>query len=398
MEVQIRTPEMHRIAELGIAAHWKYKQHAPLSDSEERQFAWLRQLLEWQQQLEDPNEFLEAVRVDLFPDEVYVFTPRGDVVELPAGATPIDFAYAVHSEIGGHCAGARVNGRLVPLRHRLTNGDTVEILTSPHQHPRQEWLDHVVTSRARSRIRHYLRVQQVEHSRTLGEEILRRELAHRGLNFEQLRKNGELARVAKELGQKGLEGMLGAVAYGKLQPRLVVRKLQPEGKGAPEEEPPAPPSLLRRVLPRRHPGGVRVNGMENVLVRFARCCNPLPGEGVVGYITRGRGVTIHAGDCPKSFHLDRERKVSVSWEPSPEETRPARIRVVSEDRPGLLAEVSKRISAEGINIQAAHISTDGDNRAVQDFELALRDSAHLRVILKQISKIRGVLSVERVRG
>ena len=393
MEIQIRTPEMHRVAELGIAAHWKYKESTAVDEVGEEQFAWLRQLMEWQQQLQDPNEFLEAVRVDLFPDEVYVFTPRGEVIELPAGATPIDFAYAVHTAIGDRCAGARVNGKLVPLRHRLSNGDTVEILTSPHQHPRQEWLDHVATARARSRIRHYLRAQEVEHARTLGTEILRRELHRRGLNYDKLQKAGDLTRVAKELGHKGLERLLAAITYGKIQPKQVVRKLKPEDDAT-------PPTLLERVLKplRRGGGGVCVDGLENVLVRFARCCSPLPGEAVVGYITRGRGVTIHARDCPKSYHLDPERKVAVTWERSTEEPRPVKVRVVSEDRPGLLAEISQRISAQGINIQEARISTNGDNRAVQTFELAVRDSAHLHSLVKQISKIRGVLSVERLRG
>jgi GTP pyrophosphokinase len=392
MEIQIRTPEMHRVAEFGIAAHWKYKEDPSLDDTEERQFAWLRQLLEWQQQLEDPNEFLEAVRVDLFASDVFVFTPRGDVISLPKGSTPIDFAYAVHSEIGNQCAGARVNGKLLPLRHRLSNGDIVEILTSPHQHPRQEWLDHVVTARARSRIRSYLRSRQIEHARTLGTEILKRELQQRGINFDKVRKSGELTGVAKELGQKGLEPMLAAVAYGKLHPRQVIRKLRPG-------EEPRQRGLLQRVLrPRRRDLGVQVDGMDNVLVRFARCCNPLPGDAVVGYITRGRGVTIHTRDCPKSFHLDHERKVSVTWEGTPEETRSVRVRVVSEDRQGLLAEISKRISAEGINIQSARIATDGQNRAVQNLELAVRDTRHLGEVVKQLSKIRGVLSVERLRG
>ncbi|MEE8557026.1 MAG: TGS domain-containing protein, partial [Myxococcota bacterium] len=392
MEIQIRTPEMHRIAELGIAAHWKYKQDASVDDSEERQFAWLRQLLEWQQQLEDPNEFLEAVRVDLFTNDVYVFTPRGRVIALPAGATPIDFAYSVHTEIGNHCAGARVNGKLLPLRHRLSNGDTVEIVTSPHQHPRQEWLDTVLTTRARNRIRHYLRVQQVEQAHSLGTEILKREMHRRGLNFDKLRKNGELGSLAKDLGHKGLEAMLAAVAYGKLQPRQVIQKMTSEEK---ESE----PSLLQRVVsPLRRPRAVRVDGLDSVLVRFARCCNPLPGEQVVGYITRGRGVSIHARDCPKSFHLDRDRKVSVTWERSSDEARLVRVRVVSEDRPGILAEISKRISAEGINIQGARISTSAKNRALQSFDLGVRDSKHLRAMVKQISKIKGVLSVERVRG
>ena len=395
MEVQIRTQEMHRVADLGIAAHWKYKEGVQLNQSDEQQFAWLRQLLEWQQHLKDPNEFLETIRVDLFPDEVYVFTPNGDVVALPAGATAIDFAYAVHTEVGNRCAGAKVNGQLVPLRNRLSNGDTVEIIQSPHQHPRQEWLDHVVTGRARSRIRNFLKSAEVEHSRKLGREILSRDLQRRGFNFAKLMKSGELAATAKGLGyKKGLDAMLQAVAYGKLQTRQVIRKFSGE-----EEEEERPRSLLDKVLrPRREPLGVKVDGMDRVLVRFAQCCSPVPGDAVEGFITRGRGVTVHARDCRKIFHLDPERRVAVTWDGVPGELRSVRLRVVSEDRPGLLAEVSNRISTEGINIGGGRIITSGDNRAIQTFDLAVKDRKHLDAVIKQISKIRGVLTVERIRS
>ena len=392
MEIQIRTQEMHRVSELGIAAHWKYKEGTQLNSSDEKQFAWLRQLLEWQQQLNDPNEFLETVRVDLFADEVYVFTPQGDVTALPTGATAIDFAYAVHTEVGNHCAGARVNGQLVPLRNRLANGDTVEIIQSPHQRPRQEWLDHVVTGRARSRIRHFLKGAEVEHSRKLGREILTRDLQRRSYNFNKLVKSGELTKVAKDLSYKGLDAMLQAVAYGKLHSRQVIRKL-----GGEEEA--RPPTLLEKVFrPRGKPPSVKVDGMDRVLVRFGRCCSPLPGDPVEGFITRGRGVTVHTRDCRKIFHLDPERRVSVTWEGVPGEVRNVRVRVISEDRPGLLAEVTNRISAEGINIGGGRITTSGENRAVQTFDLAVKDRKHLDTVIKQLSKIRGVLSVERIRA
>jgi guanosine-3',5'-bis(diphosphate) 3'-pyrophosphohydrolase len=391
MEVQIRTQEMHRVAELGIAAHWKYKEGTEVDSADEKQFAWLRQLLEWQQQLVDPNEFLETVRVDLFADEVYVFTPGGDVIALPAGATAIDFAYAVHSEVGNHCAGAKVNGQLVPLRNRLSNGDTVEIIQSPHQRPRQEWLDHVVSGRARSRIRHFLKSAEVEHARKLGREILTRDLQRRGYSFAKLTKGGELAAVAKELSYRGLEAMLQAVAYGRLDTRKVIRKL-----GGEEER---LPTLLEKVFrPRRAPAGVKVDGVERVLVRFGRCCSPVPGDPVEGFITRGRGVTVHTRDCRKIFHLDPERRVAVTWAGVPGELHSVKVRVVSEDRPGLLAEVSNRISEQGINIGGGRISTSGDNRAVQTFDLAVKDRKHLDTVMKQISKIRGVLTVQRVRA
>jgi GTP pyrophosphokinase len=391
MEIQIRTQEMHRVAEFGIAAHWKYKGGSYDEDAAQK-FAWLRQLVEWQQQLQNPNEFLETVRVDLFSDEVYVFTPQGDVRALPAGATPIDFAYAVHTEVGNRCAGAKVNGKLVPLRSKLSNGDTIEILTSPHQKPRQEWLDHVVTGRARNRIRHVLKEQQVDHARKLGREILERDLRRRSLNYDKLVKSGDLGRAARELSYKNLDALLQAIAYGKRETKQVIAKL-----GGGEEQP--SPSLLRRVFPaRRANAGVKVGGLDHVLVRFGQCCSPVPGDPVEGFITRGRGVTVHTRDCPKIFHLDPERKVPVSWEDAPESLHRVKLRVTSEDRPGLLAAVTNKISGEGINIHAGQINTSGGNRAVQTFELSVKDRKTLDAAIRHISKIRGVLSVERLRA
>jgi GTP pyrophosphokinase len=392
MEVQIRTQEMHRVAEMGIAAHWRYKEGATPKGSGEQEFAWLRQLLEWQQNLADPNEFIEAVRVDLFADEVYVFTPRGDVIALPAGATPIDLAYAVHTEVGSQCAGAKVNGVLVPLRHRLANGDTVEIITSPHQRPKQEWLDLVVSGRARSNIRHAIKAEQVEHARKLGREILTRDLSRRSLGYERLLKTGKLKALARELNYRDLDAMLNAIAYGKLDVKHVGRRL------AGHDDEAHKPNLLRRVLQIGRPGTVKVDGQANVVVRFAKCCSPVPGDPVQGFITRGRGVTVHTRDCSKIFHLDPERRVPVEWEAAPGgELRRVKVRVVSEDRPGLLAEISNRISAEGMNIDGARISTSINNRAIQEFDLRVKDRKHLEGVLKQISKTRGVLSVERVR-
>ena len=391
MEIQIRTQEMHRVAEMGIAAHWRYKE-GDRTDSSEQDFAWLRQLIEWQQQLSDPNEFLETVRVDLFSDEVYVFTPRGDVKALPAGATPIDLAYAVHTEVGSHCAGAKVNGVLVPLRHRLDNGDTVEIITSPHQHPRREWLDLVVSGRARSRIRSAVKARDVEHSRKLGRDILQRELGKHGLGYEKLRKTGRLDALARELRHAELDGLLQAIAYGRRDAREVARRLAGVDGEAPA------PSLIERVLKiGTRPGVVRVGGNENVVVRFAKCCGPVPGDAVEGFITRGRGVTVHTRDCSKIFHLDPERRVPVEWGPESGDLHRVKVRVVSEDRTGLLAAISDRISSAGINIDGARISTSISNRAVQEFELQVKSRKDLDNVLKQISKIRGVLAVDRVR-
>jgi GTP pyrophosphokinase len=392
LEIQIRTQEMHRVSELGIAAHWRYKEGGKPNDADEARFVWLRQLLEAQQQLADPNEFLEAVRVDLFTEEVYVFTPQGDVRALPAGATAVDFAYAVHTEIGNQCAGAKVNGKLVPLRSKLENGDTVEIVTSPHQRPRQEWLDYVVTGRARSRIRHVLKLEQVEHARKLGQQILERDLHRRSLSYERLNKRGELTRVAKELSYKDLGAMLQAVAYGKLSTKQVVRKLG----GDPEEEPPK--TLLQRVFRPRRGAPVKVGGMDRVLVRFGHCCSPVPGDPVEGFITRGRGVTVHTRDCPRIFHLDPERRVPVTWDQEAGGFRQVKVRVVSENRTGLLAAISNTISAQGVNIDGGRITTSRDNRAVQTFELAIPDRKHLDAVMRAVSRVKGVLSVERVRS
>jgi GTP diphosphokinase / guanosine-3',5'-bis(diphosphate) 3'-diphosphatase len=404
MEVQIRTQEMHRVAEFGIAAHWKYKEGSPPQHGEDDQkFAWLRQLLEWHQSTPDPNEFLETVRVDLFADEVYVFTPQGDVIALPTGATPIDFAYAVHTEVGHHCSGAKINGHMVPLRAKLSNGDTIEIITSNHQTPRQEWLDVVVTGRARSRIRHRLKTEQVEHSRKLGRELLTRALKQHKESYEQLLRSGELKQLAREFSFKDIDGLLQAIAYGKLSAKQVLRKRIGAAEDVEETEKGAAarsPTLFERVFRSKRPDspGVRVGGLDDTVVRFARCCSPIPGDPVEGFITRGRGVTVHTRDCPKVFHLDPERRVPVTWgDGAPQDLREVRLRVVSQDRPGLLAAVSNLISAENINIQGATVTTNNSN-AVQLYDLSVKDRKHLDAVMKSISKLRGVLSVERVRS
>jgi len=396
MEIQIRTKEMHRVAEFGIAAHWNYKEGEP-AGGDAAKFAWLRELLESHQSVADPNEFLETVRVDLFSDEVYVFTPEGDVIALPAGATPVDFAYAVHTEVGHHCAGAKLNGQLVPLRSRLSNGDTVEILTSGSQKPRQEWLDFVVTGRARNRIRYVLKQDQVEHAKRLGRELLTRELRRRKQSYDQLLKSGELTKLAREFSCKNLDSFLQSIAYGRLSAKQVLRK-QSEMQEEPEDAAEKAPTFFERVFRSKREGpGVRVGGFENTVVRFGRCCAPIPGDPVEGFITRGRGVTVHARNCPKVFHLDPERRVPVTWDGTPDDLQLVRLRVVSEDRPGLLASVSNKISAENINIVGAKILTQGAN-AVQLYELSVKDRKHLDSVIKAISKLRGVLTVERVRS
>jgi GTP pyrophosphokinase len=396
MEVQIRTSDMHRAAELGIAAHWKYKAgRVGAEDSADSKFAWLRQLLERHREVADPNEFIETVKVDLFPDEVFVFTPRGDVISLPTGSTPIDFAYAIHSEVGDQCAGARVNGRMVPLRHLLADGDTVEVVTNATQKPRKDWLDFVVTGKARSRIRHAIRGEETARSRGLGRELLERELRKVGMSLARVLDGDELQAVAKRHGRGSVDAVLAAIGYGRLHAVDVVRAL----RGQDERKKPQKPAK-RRLFGRTKGGGsgIRVSGQRDVLVRFARCCAPLPGDDVVGFVTRGRGVTVHAKDCRKIFEVDPDRRIDVEWEADAEVPRRIRMRVRSRDVPGLLAKVTKTISARGVNIGAARVTTSAEGLAEQTFDVWVTDVGTLNSVMKEIGKIKGVMSVERVRS
>jgi guanosine-3',5'-bis(diphosphate) 3'-pyrophosphohydrolase len=402
MEVQIRTSDMHRSAELGIAAHWKYKEgRIDTSGEEDRRFAWLRQLLEWQRELDDPHEFLDAVKVDLFPDEVFVFTPRGEVINLPTGATPVDFAYAIHSEVGEHCQGSKVNGKLVPLRTQLSDGDTVEITTNQNQVPRKDWLDFVVSSRARNKIRHSVRQAGRERSRQLGRDILERELRRVNLSLPRLLEDGQLSELAKSDVRGGtIEDLFAAVSYGKVSAASLARKLS----GADETEPEKVESQVSRKLrglfrrPKRGgSSGIVVSGVPDVLVRFGGCCDPLPGDGIIGFVTRGRGVTIHLEDCPRVFELDPERRIPVQWDSETKVPRRIKIRVRSKDQRGILATITNSISAAKVNIDAATITTGEDRSAVQNFDLWVPDVDKLNALMREIRKIKGVISVTRVR-
>jgi guanosine-3',5'-bis(diphosphate) 3'-pyrophosphohydrolase len=396
MEVQIRTRAMHRDAELGIAAHWKYKSGKLEADADDSKFAWLRQLVERHRDVTDPNEFIETVKVDLFPDEVFVFTPRGDVIGLPVGATPVDFAYAIHSEVGDSCAGAKINGKLVSLRHKLVDGDTVEILTHARQLPRKDWLDFVVTGKARSKIRHAIRGEEKARSRDLGRELLDREFRKAGLSLPRALEGPGIAELAQRHGRGSVDDLLAWVGYGRIEAASLVRELQ--GSAAPALPEPAP---RRRLFGRAKEGrsGLQVGGQSDVMVRFGGCCAPLPGDEVVGFVTRGRGVTVHLKDCPKVFELDPERRIDVEWQPdaASEVTRKIRMRVRSQDQPGLLAKVTKTISAEGVNIGAAIVTTSPDRLSEQTFDVWVPDVAKLNSVMKEIRKIKGVLSVERLR-
>ena len=397
IEIQIRTHEMHRVAEEGIASHWRYKKGKDLPVTDIQRFAWLRQLLEWQQNLSDPQEFLHSIKEDLFPDEVYVFTPNGDLQSFPKGATVVDFAYRIHSDIGQHCSGARVNGRLVPFKYILRSGDTVEIITTQEQTPSRDWLKVAKTPRAKSRIRAWMASQQRERSVALGRELLEGDFSRHGLEFHDLQSRGAVDTLGRELGVKNEEGLLASVGYGKIMPRQVLAKLLPaeQLKGDRKQLEGGLERLFRLVGSRDR--GVRVKGIEDVLVRFARCCHPLPGEDIAGIITRGRGVTVHVASCPTGLEADPERRVEVIWSEDAPMPRAVKIEVSCADKPGLLAAISSAISEAGVNIARAHIRTF-DDRAINTFEIMIGSSDQLRNVLQDISRVKGVYRANRVQG
>ncbi len=401
VEFQIRTREMHQIAQHGIAAHWKYKEGFSGESRFDQSQQWLKGLLEWQKELKDPREFLETVKVDLFPDEVYAFTPRGDVRALPRGATPVDFAYAVHTDVGHRCVGAKVNGRIVPLRYQLVNGDIVEILTQSGHQPSKDWLKFVRTSRARARIKSWIKTEERSQSVTLGRELLEKELRKLELPTAKALKSEEFAAALAALGLKGPEDAFAAIGYGKLGAhQLVGRMLPPEETARREERKDSRiRDFVKRITGKRVEQSVRIGGVDGALTRFAQCCNPVPGDRIVGFITRGRGVTVHAADCPNAEPalLDRDRLVAVEWDQGAEQSYPVRIVVEGRDKPGLLAAVTGVIAEAGVNIAGGKVST-GSGRGVNEFELEVRNLEQLRKLIEQVRRLKGVTRVERVRG
>jgi len=403
IEIQIRTHEMHRVAERGIAAHWKYKDRGGggVTDQDAQRFSWLRQLLEWQKELKDPAEFLEGVKVDLFQDEVYVFTPKGDVRVFPRGATPIDFAYQIHTQLGDHVTGARINGKMESLRYKLRNGDVVEVLTSPHQHPNKDWLEFTGTTRARSKIRNYLRTEQRDKGKRLGEELFDRELRKAGISASKLLKNDpEMRRVLDHLKVQNQEELFVSIGYGKIDPEEIIKFVAPPDDQGRESKPPDQlregrlAGLVRKVI-KRDEGGIRINGIDDVLVRYAKCCNPLPGDDILGFITRGRGVTIHRRGCPKAFDTDPERRVEITWDSKARINRSVQLRVVTANQPGILANVGQTFMAQGINISEANCRAGDDGRAVNLFSFVCADLEQLKKVMKALTKVKGVVAVER---
>jgi GTP pyrophosphokinase len=399
-EVQIRTEEMDRRAEEGIAAHWKYKEGRVGAGRDEQYFQWLRQLLEWQQEVRDPQEFLTNLKIDLYPEEVYTFTPRGQVKVLPKGSTPVDFAYSIHTDVGHQCVGARVNGRIVPLRTRLKNGDIVEIITTAGHKPSRDWLNFVATSRARNKVKHLIQGEEKERAIELGRKVLEKEGRRYDLNINKLLDSDRLAKAASELGFQ-IDDLFAQIGYGKLPAKNVLDKLVPQGEL--KERPPEHPvvSAVKRVL---KPGTattdrIVVRGVDDLMVFRARCCNPIRGEKIVGYITRGKGVSVHSANCPNVVNLqyDPERRIEVEWDKGAD-VAPYTVRLTMqvEDRKGMIAELSSRIADINTNIINLEASTRAEDRQARiDMTVEIKDVKHLEKVIKSIRGVEGVLGVER---
>jgi len=396
-EVQIRTADMHRTAEDGIAAHWKYKEGRVGAGRDEQYFVWLRQLLEWQQEVRDPQEFLQNLKIELYPEEVYIFTPRGEVKALPRDATPVDFAYAIHTDVGHRCVGARVNGKMVPLRARLRNGDIVEIVTTPGHKPSRDWLNFVVTSRARNKIKHFIHSEEKERSLELGRKLFDKEARRYGLNLKNLTEPATMARVLSEYGMGKADELFAALGYGKLSPKTVLAKFVPqtELKEAPPEGGIA--SVMRRVLGGTGDDKITVHGIDDLMVFRARCCNPIRGEKIVGYITRGKGVSVHSATCSNVLNLlyDPERRIAVEWDKGKDGTPyTVRLTIQVEDRKGILADVSSKIAGINTNIRNVEATVD-DQMGRIDMTVEISDVKHLQKVIKSLRSIAGVVDVER---
>ena len=377
-------------------------------DADTGKIAWLRQLLERQGELADPHEFLDVVKVDLFPDEVFVFTPKGDVFNLPTGATALDFAYAIHSQIGDRCVGARVNGMQRPLHQVLESGDTVEILTSAQQRPKKDWLDFAISGKARSRIRHAVREEEIARAREIGRGVLDKALRRAGLSLARTLEDGKLDELATRHAKGVIEDLFAAIHYGRLEAGDVVKHLRPEWREAessPEPAPAAPGAVdrLRSVFgggkrEKAAGTGIRVNGHNDVLVRMAQCCSPIPGDEITGFVTVGRGVTVHTRDCRSIFALDPTRKIDVAWDMDAGVPRRVSVRVKTRDEQGVLAKLTKVISAASVNIGGAQVTTHDDATAMHSFDLWVTDAGSLNALMKELAKVKGVHSVERVRS
>ncbi len=403
MEVQIRTRQMHRIAEEGIAAHWMYKEGRFDNGQgggkvDDKRFSWLRHMLEWQREMAATKEVVSDPHIDLFPEEVYVFTPQGHVRELPRGACPIDFAYAIHGDIGHRCVGARVNNKLVSLKTELQNGDVVEVLTSPHQTPSKDWLKLVKSSKARNRIRHWVKTQERERSIELARDMLDKELRKHERTLNKALADPKMEDVAHDLGFKSVDELLAAVGYGKVTVKQVLSRLLPQEKSrATIARLPAIGKVIDKVRRKSSHSPIKIQGIEDIMVRFAQCCNPLPGDDIVGFITRGHGITIHTADCIHLLESDPARRVDVEWDLSAPTSRNVAIRVYCHDKKGALAGITTCIAESEADIVSARVHTVKGNKGVNEFEISVKSVDHLKQVMKALKAVPGVYRVERLR-
>jgi GTP pyrophosphokinase len=393
LEVQIRSHDMHRVSEVGIAAHWRYKEGTRTDRAYDAKLAWVRQLMEWQTDVSDATEFIEGVKLDIFQDQVFVFTPKGDVKDMPAGATPLDFAYRIHTEVGHACIGAKVNNRLVPLDYKLKNGDIVEIVTTKSAHgPSRDWLNIVTTSHAREKIRQWFKRQQRDENIAHGRQLLDRELRRLARTTLDRIDHGDLEGLLDHYGMKSLDDFLAAIGYGQISAQQVVSRLgvidDADHVQLPQVAPPPPT-----------PGGVRVRGVGDLLVRFSKCCHPIPGDAIVGFITRGRGVTVHLATCATIVNERAvERLIDVEWETAAQRTYPIAILIEAYDRTGLLGDISTIVGDDKINIVAATVAVHKDHRATVQATLEVSSVAQLSRVMAHLEQLKDVYSVERARA
>lgn len=401
-EVQIRTEEMHRIAEEGIAAHWKYKEKKLGKQQEDDTFIWLKRLVEWQQEVPDSREFIDGLKLDLYSQDVYAFTPKGKVIELPRGATPVDFAYAIHTDVGHKCTGAKVNGRIVSLRYQLRNGDVVEVITQPGSHPSRDWLKFVITARARNKIKKYLTESERQRAVEIGKKLFEKESERFRINLKKLLNDGELARIAPDYGLQRADDILASIGYGKLAARNVIAKLIPPEQFAELEE--VKENKLGQVIKKVFRIGsdrIQVKGVDDIMVYRARCCNPIRGEKIIGYITRGKGVAVHNITCPnaKNLMVNRERTIEVEWmKDDTQSSYSVTISVLTENRQGLLADLTTAISNIKTDIRDARAAVLPDGHGVVDITAEIYDVKHLERVIKAVKSVEGVLEVERSAG
>ncbi len=403
IEIQIRTDEMQQVAEYGVAAHWQYKESG-LSEAKQNRdaerFSWLRQIMDWQRELEDPREFMASLRFDLFNEEVYVFTPAGEIKELPDGATPVDFAYSVHTEVGNHCTGAKVNGRLVPLNTSLKNGDTIEVFTDKNRKPSRDWLKFVKTAKARTRIKHYIRTEERTRSIILAKEMLEKEGRRMNLNVPKAMKDGYFVILADEFSMGSVDDLLSNIGYSRLTPKKVLRRLYAvinEAEGIEEEVKPQQHHTNEEDKAKGAASSIDIEGVDNVLIRFAGCCTPLPGEPIIGYISRGRGVVIHASTCPNIKSLEEERLLNVSWTGGQEESsHPAQIRIRCRNHKGMLAKICTVLTEMDVNIDSGEFKSDVDGSSILEFTVEVTDLGHLHRSLNKLKTIDAVLEATRL--